>query len=53
MQVTRTAFTGAALGGDAEFELKIVKRGPQARHLGDVAVRDALANTNDHAWIVN
>jgi hypothetical protein len=48
MQLPRTSLTAATLHGYAQLQLQIVKRGSTARHFGDVAVRDPVANANNH-----
>jgi hypothetical protein len=46
--ITGAAFAAAALGGDTEFELDLVKAHAGAGMADDVTVRDAAANTDDH-----
>jgi hypothetical protein len=52
--VAGAAFALAALGGDAEFELDLVKAQACTGMAGNFAVRDSAADANDHgvAWLV-
>lgn len=47
-QLTRAAFAPAALQGHAQFELDAVKVQPGPGMAGDLAVRDAAADANNH-----
>ncbi len=54
--VTRAAFALAALGGDTQFKLDLVKTHTSTGVAGNFAVGDSAANTNDHGlagWLVN
>ena len=42
------AFTLAALGGNAQFELDVVKAHAGTRMAGNLTVRNPVADTNDH-----
>lgn len=45
----RALFATAAAGGHAQFELKVIeRRAPLLRVAHDVAIRDAVANTDNH-----
>ena len=45
----RALFTTAAAGGHAQFELKVIeRRTPLLCVAHDVAIRDAVANTDNH-----
>jgi hypothetical protein len=52
-------FALAALGGNAEFELDIVKAQPGTYMTGDFAVRNPMAYTDNHGgkrvggWLLN
>jgi hypothetical protein len=46
--ITGAAFAAATLGGDAEFELNLVKAHACAGVARYVTVRDAAADTDDH-----
>jgi hypothetical protein len=46
--VTRTTFALAALGGDAQLKLDLVKAHASAGVAGDVSVRNSTADANDH-----
>jgi hypothetical protein len=46
--ITGAAFTLAALGGHAEFELDLVKAQARAGMTGDFAVGDSAADANNH-----
>lgn len=46
--VTRAAFTLAALGGNTQFELNLVKTQTGTGVAGNFAVRDSAADTDDH-----
>lgn len=46
--VTRAAFAAAALGGDTELKLDLVKAHARAGMACDFTVGDAAANTDDH-----
>jgi hypothetical protein len=52
--VAGAAFALAALGGNAEFELDLVKAQACTGMAGNFAVRDSAADANDHelAWLV-
>jgi len=54
--VARAAFALAALGGDTQFELDLVKAQAGTGVTGNFAVRDSAADTNDHGlagWLVS
>ena len=46
--VTCTAFALAALGGNTQFKLNLVKTHASAGVAGDVAVRNSAADAKDH-----
>ena len=46
--VACAALTAAALGGHTQFELDVVKPETGTRVAGNFAVRNTLANTNNH-----
>lgn len=46
--VARAAFALAALGGDTQLELNLVKTQTGTGVAGNFAVRDSAANTDDH-----
>jgi hypothetical protein len=46
--VARAAFALAALGGDTQFELDLVKAQTGTGVAGNFAVGDSAADTNDH-----
>ena len=54
-EVTRAAFALAALGGNTQFELNLLKTQPRTGVAGDFAVGDSAADTDDHGlacwWI--
>ena len=47
-EVTRAAFALAALGGNTQFELDLVKTRPRTRVADDFAVGNSAADTDDH-----
>jgi hypothetical protein len=53
--VARAAFALAALGGDTQFELDLVKAQAGTGVAGNFAVGDSAADTNNHGvacWLV-
>lgn len=46
--VPGTPFALTALGGDAEFELDLVKAQARVGMTGDFAIGDSAADTDDH-----
>jgi hypothetical protein len=46
--IAGAAFAAATLGGNAEFELNLVKAHAGAGVANNVTVRDAAADTDDH-----
>ena len=50
--VSRTTFTLAALGGDAQFELNLVKTHARTGVAGNVAIRNSVADANNHGYTV-
>jgi len=44
----RAGFTLAALGGNAQFELDVVKTHARARSTGDAVLTASTADANDH-----
>ncbi len=46
--IAGATFALAALGGDTQLELYVVKAETRTHVAGDITVRNALAYTNDH-----